>query len=292
MTGTQNSSQLAPGASPVEVVRPCAEPTGFVFASPHSGDHYPRDFLARSVLPLRLLRRSEDAFVDALYADAPMFGAPLVRARFPRAFVDPNRAATELDPAMFTGGPPAGAWAPSSRAAAGLGVIPRLAADGRAIYAGRLDYAEARARLKACYVPYHAALAQEIERARAAFGSAIVIDCHSMPSASARGADVVLGDRFGASCARGLVAAAEAEFREAGFAVARNRPYAGGYTTEHYGRPEAGVHVLQVEINRGLYMNEGRVEPHGGFDRLRAALSAWMGAMTAGRGEADLQAAE
>ena len=292
MTGSQDSSHVAPGASPVEVVRPCAEPTGFVFASPHSGDRYPSGFLARSVLPLRLLRRSEDAFVDALYADAPMFGASLVRARFPRAFVDPNRAATELDPAMFTGGPPAGAWAPSSRAAAGLGVIPRLAADGRAIYAGKIDYAEARARLKAFYAPYHAALSREIERAREAFGSAIVIDCHSMPSASARGADVVLGDRFGASCARGLVAEAEAAFREAGFAVARNRPYAGGYTTEHYGRPEAGVHVLQVEINRGLYMNEGRVEPHGGFERLRAALSGWMSALTAGRGRCQLQAAE
>lgn len=278
--------------APVEVAPPCAAPSGFVFASPHSGDRYPPEFLARSVLPLRLLRRSEDAFVDALYAEAPMFGAALVRARFPRAFVDPNRAATELDPTMFTGGPPAGAWAPSSRAAAGLGVIPRLAADGRAIYAGKIDYAEARSRLKAFYAPYHAALGREIERARAAFGSAIVIDCHSMPSASARGADVVLGDRFGASCARGLVAEAEAAFREAGFAVARNRPYAGGYTTEHYGRPEAGVHVLQVEINRGLYMNEGRVETHGGFERLRAALSHWMSAMTAGRGRSELQAAE
>ncbi len=292
MTGLDDTTPPEPDRSPVEVARPCAAPTGFVFASPHSGQDYPGDFLARSVLPLRLLRRSEDAYVDALYADAPLHGAPLVRARFPRAFVDPNRAATELDPAMFTGGPPPGAWAPSSRASAGLGVIPRLAADGRAIYAGKLDYAEARARLKAYYAPYHAALSHEIERAREAFGSAIVIDCHSMPSASARGADVVLGDRFGASCARGLVAAAEAAFREAGFAVARNRPYAGGFTTEHYGRPEAGVHVLQVEINRGLYMNEGRVEPHGGFDRLKSALSDWMRTLTVGRGGADLQAAE
>lgn len=253
--------------------------TPFIFASPHSGRSYPEAFLRSAAAPLAILRRSEDAYVDALFADAPRLGAPLICATFPRAYVDPNRAPDELDPAMFTGSPPPNAAPVTARASAGLGVVPRLAADGRAIYPGRLSYDEAYARLAACYRPYHARLLQEIEAARAVFGEAIVIDCHSMPAASARGADIVLGDRYGASCSRALVSQAEAHFRDLGFAVVRNRPYAGGYTTEHYGRPQSGVQALQIEINRGLYLCEAKVEPSAGLRLLREALAQWMGKM-------------
>ena len=261
---------------PVRVRAPHERRTPFIFASPHSGRAYSDGFLQSAVVSLQLLRRSEDAYVDALFADAPRIGAPLICATFPRAYVDPNRAPDELDPAMFTGTPPTDARPVTARASAGLGVVPRLAADGRPIYAGRLSYHEAHTRLAACYRPYHGRLADEIEAARRRFGEAIVIDCHSMPAASARGADIVLGDRFGASCSRALVSRAEAHFRDLGFAVVRNRPYAGGYTTEHYGRPQSGVQALQIEINRGLYMSESEVAPAAGLPALRRALSCWM----------------
>ena len=264
----------------VRVTAPERQGSRFIFASPHSGSQYPMDFLARSILPVKLLRRSEDAYVDELFAIAPQLGAVLISAQFPRAYLDPNRALDELDPTMFEGELPAKAWRPSARASAGLGVIPRVGADGRAIYPGRLPYSEVRLRFETCYHPYHRALAQAIASTRSAFGEAVVIDCHSMPAASARGADIVLGDRFGASCARGLVARAEAGFRRLGFTVARNRPYAGGHTTEHYGRPDQGVHVLQIEINRGLYMDEAKTRRGPGFEPLRRALADWARRLT------------
>ena len=263
-------------------VQPALSPrTPFIFASPHSGRAYDDGFIETCLPPLAILRRSEDAYVDALFADAPRCGAPLICATFPRVFVDPNRGPDELDPDMFSAPPPGAAGAVSARAAAGLGVIARLAADGRALYARRLPAAEARRRLSEFYTPYHARLSQEIAETAARFGAAYVIDCHSMPAASARGADIVLGDRYGASCSRALVARAEAHFRDLGFAVVRNRPYAGGYTTEHYGRPETGVEALQIEINRGLYLNEAQCTPAPGLAGLRRALAAWMQRMAA-----------
>ena len=277
--------------APAAVRRPAAGPGRFVFASPHSGRDYPDGFLAVSALPLNLLRRSEDAYVDELFAEAPARGASLITARFPRAYVDVNRAPDEFDPAMFE--PPAEGFAPlTPRAAAGLGVIPRVAADGRAIHRGPLTRTQAQARLAACYRPYHAALRAELSASAAAWGQAILIDCHSMPSASARGADVVLGDRFGAACSRRLADEAEAAFRALGLKVARNRPYAGGYVTEHYGRPAQGVQALQVEISRGLYLDELAVTPAAGFAPLRALVSSWMTALMGAMDESGRMAAE
>lgn len=266
-------------AGPVRVVRPEGEAGRYIFASPHSGRAYDGAFLASCLPPLSALRRSEDAFIDHLFADAPALGAPLICATFPRVFVDPNRARDELDPTMFEEGGRLTSAVVTARASAGLGVVPRLAADGRALYPGRLTQVELSRRLRDFYDPYHACLAREIETVRRTLGSAVVIDCHSMPAASARGADIVLGDRYGASCSRGLVARAEAHFRDLGFAVVRNRPYAGGYTTEHYGRPEAGVEVLQIELNRGLYLHEAEVAPASGASPLKRALTDWMSRM-------------
>ena len=261
---------------PVRIHAPDARVSPFVFASPHSGRCYPPTFLDAAAVGLPLLRRSEDAYVDQLFAEAPALGAPLVEAMFPRAVVDPNRAADELDTCMFVDGPDASVVQASPRAAAGLGVVPRVAADGRPIHAGPLSFAEAQARLRRYYRPYHACLRRLIDETRDLFGVAYLIDCHSMPSASARGADIVLGDRFGASCSRELVQLAEAHFRALGFAVVRNRPYAGGYITEHYGQPLSGVHALQVEINRGLYLNEQLVSPASGMPNLTRTLTEWM----------------
>lgn len=249
-----------------------------VFASPHSGSDYPPDLLRESVLDRHAIRSSEDAFVDRLFACAPEFGAPLLAAAAPRAYVDLNRAADELDPALIEGirrGPH------NPRVASGLGVIPRVVANGRAIYRGKIPQAEATGRLRRVWEPYHARLRQLMDEAHAAHGEAILVDCHSMPheavASLARGgrrAEVVIGDRFGASAGAGIVDLIEAAFVAQGFAVARNAPFAGAYTTQHYGMPGRGRHAVQVEIDRALYMDEASIRPHHGFEPLRVALRA------------------
>jgi N-formylglutamate amidohydrolase len=265
-----------PDGSPIVVDAPVVRSTPYILASPHSGRDYPRGFLDACVPPLHVLRRSEDAYVDQLLTEAPDLGCTVLKAQFPRVYLDPNRAPDELDPAMFAGVPSGAIGPPSARAAAGLGVVSRLAADGSSLYAGPIAYDEACGRIESCYRPYHQRLKAEIVATRALFGEAILLDCHSMPAASARGADIVLGDRYGASCSRPLVARAEAHFRDLGFTVVRNRPYAGGFTTEHYGHPAAGVQALQIEINRGLYLNEAQVRPSKSFDCFRVTFKAWI----------------
>ena len=256
------------------VLRPEAWTSPYILASPHSGRAYPAGFLAASRLTLLELRRSEDAYVDALLPDPDTLGVPVLRADFPRAFVDVNRAPYELDPLLFDA-PVAAEPARSGRVLAGFGVVPKLAAEGRAIYAARLPAQEARARIRMCYHPYHAALRGLITECLTRFGEATLIDVHSMPSAGAGRSlpGVVLGDRFGASCDGARMRRFEDGFRAAGFSTARNTPYAGGYVTSLYGRPVEGVHVIQVEINRGLYLDERSVARSGGFARTRAALA-------------------
>ncbi len=245
---------------PVRIDRPAgAAPCPLILASPHSGRNYGRDFSELACLSLDMLRRSEDAYVDTLIASAPDCGACVVRALFPRVYVDANRGPWELDPAMFSDRLPVQADDVSRRAASGLGVVPRIGVEGRPLYRRRLRYEEARERLSQCYEPYHAALAGLIGEIRDQFGFAVVVDMHSMPDQSARGVDFVIGDRFGTACDPAVVDAVETDLAELGFVAVRNIPYAGGYTTEHYGRPAEGVHVVQIEINRSLYMDEKRV---------------------------------
>ncbi len=250
-----------------------------VFNSPHSGAVYPADFLGASRLDPLQIRSSEDAFVDELFAAAPDHGAPLLSALVPRACLDLNRAAEDLDPALIAGAARRGI---NPRIVAGLGVIPRVVAEGRPIIEGKLTLAEAERRIATYWHPYHAQLAALVEAARARFGGAILFDCHSMPHdalASApvvwgRRPDVILGDRFGAACDRWLIDAATDIFTASGFVVARNAPFAGGYITQAYGRPRMGVHALQIEIDRALYMDEERVERLACFDEIRARISA------------------
>jgi N-formylglutamate deformylase len=251
-------------AEPFAIFAPSRRTAPFVFASPHSGRLYPASFVAASRLGPVGLRRSEDAFVDELFGGAVASGAPLIAARFPRAYLDVNRAQSELDATMFDAplriaNDPAG-----PRVQAGLGVIPRIVRDGAEIYRSRLAASEAEERLARLYRPYHAALTQLIEETRAQFGFAVLVDCHSMPSAAAV-PNVVLGDRYGISASASLMRTAERMFERHGFSTARNSPYAGGYTTHLYGRPLRGVHALQVEINRGLYLDEERVARGAGF---------------------------
>ena len=210
------------------------------------------------------LRRSEDAFVDEIYAAAPNHGAPLLRALFPRAFVDPNRESYELDPAMFADPLPDYVNTKSPRVAAGLGTIARLVASGEEIYRHKLRFLDARHRIDAYYRPYHAALRRLLDETRWRFGACLLIDCHSMPSvggpmdadAGSTRVDFILGDRHGTSCTPAVTDFAERAIESLGYVVARNDPYAGGFTTRHYGQPREAVHALQIEINRSLYMDE------------------------------------
>lgn len=266
---------------PYAILAPARQTVPLVFASPHSGDVYPPDFVARSRLDLRTLRRSEDSYVDELFAAAPGCGAPLIRALFPRAYVDPNREPYELDPAMFDGPLPAFVNSNSSRVAAGLGTVARVVSNGEAIYRGKLSFAEAEQRIANCYRPYHSALSELVDATMSRFGCAMLIDCHSMPSVGGPmerdpgtgRVDIVLGDCHGVSCDPRLTDLAERVLRAEGLAVQRNTPYSGGFTTQHYGRPGEGMHTLQIEVNRALYMNEFTYERSTGFAALRRRLS-------------------
>ncbi|MBN9888386.1 N-formylglutamate amidohydrolase [Salipiger abyssi] len=248
-----------------------------VFASPHSGRDYPWSFLRGTVLDEQSIRSSEDAFVDRLFDCAPQFGAPLLRAGAPRAFIDLNRSVDELDPALIEGVRRGGH---NPRVSSGLGVVPRVVANGRAIYRGKLPLAEAERRISRYWHPYHQQLRGLLERARAQHGEAILIDCHSMPHeavegvarSSGRRPEIVIGDRFGASAAPEIVARVEAAFAGAGLAVVRNTPFAGAYVTQAYGRPSRGQHAIQVEIDRSIYMDEARIRPNAQFQAFRRLL--------------------
>lgn len=252
--------------------------TSVIFSSPHSGRDYPPGFLRRSVLDERTIRSSEDAFVDDLLDCVPDLGAPLLAARCPRAFVDLNRGPDELDPAVIEGLRPAGY---NPRVSSGLGVIPRVVAGGKAIYRGKLSPDEVMARIDDHWSPYHTCLAGLIAEARADFGEAIVIDMHSMPheavdsiaAAGARRPEIVLGDRFGAAAGGHVVDRIEAVFETAGLRTLRNAPFAGAYIAQHYGRPAGGAHVVQIEIDRALYMNEREIRPNGNYKGFKKTLA-------------------
>jgi N-formylglutamate amidohydrolase len=259
--------------------------TPVICASPHSGRVYPPEMMAASQLDRRAIRRSEDAHVDELIAAAPEFGHALIAAELARAFMDVNREPWELDPAMFEDELPAFARARTARVAAGLGAIARIVCEGQEIYARKLTFAEAETRVRGVHQPYHAALAALIAEAKAAHGLAILIDWHSMPAAASARAgescDVVLGDRFGAACNGKVTSLVEKALTEMGYRVARNAPYAGGYTTEHYGRPGRKIHALQIELSRALYFDEAALRPTAGMARLQADLARLFAALAA-----------
>ncbi|MFO1187246.1 MAG: N-formylglutamate amidohydrolase [Alphaproteobacteria bacterium] len=270
---------------PVELRRPYEQAVPIVLASPHSGRNYPEAFVRQSRLDALALRRSEDFLIDEIFGAGPSLGMPLVAARFPRAFCDANREPYELDPQMFEERLPAFVNTRSVRVACGLGTIARVVSDGAEIYSRRLSFAEAEARLSQCYRPYHAALKEVMAETGARYGQVLLLDCHSMPSiggpldldAGLGRKDVVVGDRYGTSCDQRTVRLVEALLREQGFDVARNSPYAGGYTTQLYGRPAQGLHAIQIELNRALYMDEREIEPGPGFGDVVRAIQAFLG---------------
>jgi N-formylglutamate amidohydrolase len=274
--------------SSIEVLTPLIQSAPVVFASPHSGINYSQAFIKSTQLTPEQLRRSEDAFVNEIFASAPEFGAPLLLAHFPRAFVDPNRSAYELDPTMFSDPLPNYVITKTSRIRAGLGTIPRVVAIGEEIYSKQLTFKEAKQRIENNYVPYHDALSDLLNQTRKKFGTALLIDCHSMPAVDESNkkkktdplADIVLGDRDGTSCNPLITDTAEQICRDMGLSVARNKPYAGGYTTKHYGQPKYNFHCLQIEIKRSLYMDELRIERGPGLAPLIRQMRCLVNTMT------------
>ncbi|MEQ8193842.1 MAG: N-formylglutamate amidohydrolase [Rhodospirillales bacterium] len=272
----------------LEIRAPGRRTVPLVFASPHSGDFYPPEFVAASRLDPLHLRRSEDAFMDKIFGAAPAHGAPLICANYPRAFVDPNREPYELDPDMFLDRLPRQANTTSPRVAGGLGTVARVIANGEEIYKTRLPYAEAERRIESYYKPYHAALTGLLDDTLERFGAYLLIDCHSMPSIGGpmdndpglQRVDFVLGDGYGTSCAPAVTQLAETTLKKFGFVVTRNNPYAGGFTTRHYGHPAEGRHTLQIEINRALYMDERAITPSAGFAALTGKVTQLIDALS------------
>lgn len=270
------------GAPPPFILKSATStPGAFVFAAPHSGRHYPASMIAAARIGAHSLRMSEDAYVDHLFGAAPQHGASLLVATHARAYLDLNRGEAELDPDMFSPGLDEHMLDISHRVKAGLGLVPRLVAEGLAIYKGPLPAREAFHRIESVYRPYHEKLASLLKARSQQFGYAVLVDCHSMPSEAqgarrrgrTTGPDIVLGDCWGASCARELTSLAEELLIRAGFSVRRNVPYSGGFSTQNYGDPNKGIHALQIEINRGLYMNEETLEPHMEFAEVKERLT-------------------
>lgn len=278
MTADGDEDDVRPSdqPAPFEIDQPERQLAPVVYASPHSGNIYPDDLLAASKLSPKLLRKSEDSFVDQLFGAAPLHGSPLLRAQYGRVYLDPNREPWELDPAMFADSLPAHVNTTSLRVAGGLGTVARVVSDGHNVYSRKLTWAEVEQRVHRIYFPYHQALTRLVMQTRREFGYCLLIDCHSMPSTGGpmdsdggrRRADIVLGDRFGTTCAPELTDCVHKILSDAGLLVMRNNPYAGGFTTYNYGRPAAAVHTLQIEINRSLYMNERTIAPNARFDEM------------------------
>ncbi|MBV9560077.1 MAG: N-formylglutamate amidohydrolase [Bradyrhizobium sp.] len=269
---TRYDGEVAP---PFEIVEPAEWRAPIIFNSPHSGSAYPGEFLGASRIDLPTLRRSEDSFMDELIRSLSDAGFAVIRVHFPRSYVDVNREPYELDPRMFTGRLPSFANTRSMRVAGGLGTIPRVVGDGQEIYRERLSVEEALGRIELLYKPYHRALRRLINKVHQAFGVVLLVDCHSMPSIGVardepRRPDVVIGDRYGTSCAPLLPDAVEATMAGLGYSVGRNKPYAGGFITEHYGNPASGLHAVQLELNRAIYMDERRREKGPRFPQVAA----------------------
>ena len=269
---TRFDGEMSP---PFDIVEPATWRAPIIFNSPHSGSSYPNEFLTASRIDLPTLRRSEDSFMDELIGDLGDRGFAVIRVHFPRSYVDVNREPYELDPRMFIGRLPSFANTRSMRVAGGLGTIPRVVGDGQEIYRERLSVDDALSRIETLYKPYHRALRRLINKVHQAFGTVVVVDCHSMPSIGVsrdepRRPDMVIGDRYGTSCAPLLPDLVEDTMTRLGYSVGRNKPYAGGFITEHYGNPASGLHAIQIELNRAIYMDERRREKSARFAQVAA----------------------
>ena len=287
MLDRERTAIIAELTPPFVIQQPPEQTVPLVFCSPHSGRIYPSIFLATSRLDAQSLRKSEDCFVDELFDCVPQFGAPLISAQFPRAYLDVNREPYELDPELFDGPLPNYANSQTMRVVGGLGTVARVVSDSEPIYDGPIALDVGLERIERLYKPFHSALKTLIEATRDKFGYAILIDCHSMPSSSSNypatvRPDIIIGDRFGTSCDGQVTRLVRQALSAVGRQIQLNRPYAGGFITEYYGQPEHNVHAVQIEINRGLYLNEARFERSRSFGRLRRRIASFVSQLIGG----------
>jgi N-formylglutamate deformylase len=265
---------------------PVATPAALVLDSPHSGTEYPADF--EHLPPRAVVRQAEDTHVAGLYAMAPEFGATLIEALFPRAYIDPNRALSDMDPALLSE-PWPGRLSPSHKTELGIGLIWRLAQGGVPMYAQPLTVAAVERRIAQCYDPYHAAVAAALDERYRQFGAVWHLNCHSMPAVGdvmsddpgRLRADFVLGDRDGSTCEAELTAFVASTLTGMGYDVAINDPYKGVELVRRHGRPAERRHSLQIEINRRLYMDERTLARTTGFAALQANLNRMLAAIAA-----------
>lgn len=259
---------------PYRVVFPKEIKVPILISCPHSGRHYPPEFIREMALPLNEIRRSEDRLVDRLFADAPEAGAILLTAQFARSWIDLNRDWREVDVAMFDTPPHVEKLVHSQKVAAGFGLIHKVGGRGNLIYRGALPCSEYEHRLATAWLPYHEAISSILAGLKDRFGYAILIDAHSMPPLPySKPCYAVVGDRYGKSCSPSLTAHVELQLEKRGFLFRRNTPYAGGYITDHYGDPEGNVHSIQIEICRSRYLNSSTLEPNNLFEKAKLGMS-------------------
>ena len=258
------------------IVEPSTLTSGVVFALPHSGRDYGVSFLNQSILDKISIRSSEDAFLDQLIDGIEKYGAPKIIANAPRAFIDLNRSTDELDPALISG---IKNNIRSPRISSGLGVIPRVVSHGKEIYRGKLSLEQAQSRIEYYWKPYHKDLSNLLKRAQSIYGQSLLIDMHSMPheavstqSSFIKAPEIVVGDRFGMSSDPEFTNLIVSILKQHGFRVAKNTPFAGAFITKHHGKIKERTHAIQLEIDRSLYMDEERILPNSGFEKLKSQL--------------------
>ena len=258
------------------IVEPATLTSGVVFALPHSGRDYGVSFLNQSILDSISIRSSEDAFLDQLIDGIEKYGAPKIVANAPRAFIDLNRSTDELDPALISG---IKNNMRNPRISSGLGVIPRVVSHGKEIYRGKLSLEQAQSRIEYYWKPYHKDLSTLLKRAQSIYGQSLLIDMHSMPheavstqSSFISAPEIVVGDRFGMSSDPEFTNLIVSILKQHGFRVAKNTPFAGAFITKHHGKIKERTHAIQLEIDRSLYMDEERISPNSGFEKLKSQL--------------------
>ena len=258
------------------IVEPATLTSGVVFALPHSGRDYGVSFLNQSILDSISIRSSEDAFLDQLIDGIEKYGAPKIVANAPRAFIDLNRSTDELDPALISG---IKNNIRNPRISSGLGVIPRVVSHGKEIYRGKLSLEQAQSRIEYYWKPYHKDLSTLLKRAQSIYGQSLLIDMHSMPheavstqSSFISAPEIVVGDRFGMSSDPEFTNLIVSILKQHGFRVAKNTPFAGAFITKHHGKIKERTHAIQLEIDRSLYMDEERILPNSGFEKLKSKL--------------------
>ena len=258
------------------IVEPSTLTSGVVFALPHSGRDYGVSFLNQSILDKISIRSSEDAFLDQLIDGIEKYGAPKIIANAPRAFIDLNRSTDELDPALISG---IKNNIRSPRISSGLGVIPRVVSHGKEIYRGKLSLEQAQSRIEYYWKPYHKDLSNLLKRAQSIYSQSLLIDLHSMPhdavstqSSFIKAPEIVVGDRFGMSSDPEFTNLIVSILKQHGFRVAKNTPFAGAFITKHHGKIKDKTHAIQLEIDRSLYMDEERILPNSGFEKLKSQL--------------------